>query len=546
MTMDVEFELDRDELVKVFTLEANEHLDAMEEGLVALESQPDDVETLATIFRGAHTVKGGALSLGFDGLGELAHAVENLLEKLRSHALAVRCDTVSLLLRSVDALRVELAAGLDGALALGPQHRAMLAELERQAAGGAEAASPTLTAPPEFQPRRHDDIAEERARTLRVDVNKLDRMLDLAGEAAVARGRLRQILERLGVGAASALEAHLEAERLSLDLQEMVMKVRMVPIGPSFRRFSRAVRDMAGSHGKLAHLIIEGEEVEVDTRVIEQLSDPLMHMVRNAIDHGIETPEKRRAAGKDESGTLLLKAYHEGSTVIIKLVDDGAGLSRERILSRALERGLIEEGARPGDAQLFELVFRPGFSTAETVSDLSGRGVGMDVVRRNIEALHGTVTLDSPLGQGTTVTIRLPLTLAIIRSFGVSVGDETYLIPIEHVVECVALPEADRLNRKPRGVISLREEPLPYLRFGNAGAVSREHVVVVRSGDERAGLVVDRLHGESQTVIKPLGAMFKEIPGVAGSAIQASGKVALILDVPGLLRENLRQQATVA
>lgn len=546
MTMDVEFDLDRDELVKVFTLEAHEHLDAMEEGLVLLESHPEDAETLATIFRGAHTVKGGALSLGFDGLGELAHAVESLLEKLRSHTLALQSEMVSLLLRSVDALRVELAAGIDGAVALGSEHRAILLDLDRCAGGMADPRPATPDPSPEFQRRRHDDLAEERARTLRVDVNKLDRMLDLAGEAAVARGRLRQLLERLGVGAAEALEAHLEAERLSLDLQEMVMKVRMVPIGPSFRRFSRAVRDMASSHGKQAHLIIDGEEVEVDTRVIEQLSDPLMHMVRNAIDHGIETPEARRAAGKDEAGTLILRAYHEGSTVIIKLVDDGAGLSRERILARAQSRGLIEEGARPGDAQLFELVFRPGFSTAERVSDLSGRGVGMDVVRRNIEALHGTVTLDSPPGQGTTVTIRLPLTLAIIRSFGVTVGEETYLIPIEHVVECLALPESDRVNRKARGVISLRDEPLPYLRFGTAAELSREHVVVVRSGDERVGLVVDRLHGESQTVIKPLGAMFKEIPGVAGSAIQASGKVALILDVPGLLRENMRLQAAVA
>lgn len=545
MSMDEAFELDRDELLRIFTTEAHEHLDAMEQGLVALEGQPGDPETIATIFRGAHTVKGGALSLGFDGLGELAHAVEGLLERVRSGDLAPRADLVTLLLRSVDGLRVELAAGIAGAAALASEHRTMVEELRRRTEGKCEAAA---FAPPGLERRRGDDLAEERARTLRVDVHKLDHMLDLAGESAIARGRLRQILERMG--ASEALEAHLEAERLSLELQEMVMKVRMVPIGPSFRRFSRAVRDLAASHGKDARLIVEGEDVEVDTRVIEQLSDPLMHMVRNAIDHGIETPEVRAQAAKDPTGTIILRAYHEGSSVIIKLIDDGAGLSRERIQKRAHERGLLDEGARPGDAQLFDLVFRPGFSTAETVTDMSGRGVGMDVVRRNIEALHGTVSLDSPPGHGTTVSIRLPLTLAIIRSFGVTVGQETYLIPMEHVVECVALPEAHRHAQKTRGVIALRGEPLPYLRFGNfrrdTPEVFREHVVVVQSGEDRVGLVVDRLYGESQAVIKPLGAMFKEIPGVSGSAIQANGRVALILDVPGLLRENLRQQAQVA
>jgi two-component system chemotaxis sensor kinase CheA len=577
MSLLPDFEIDRDELARVFMVEAREHLDAMEHGLMALEHDPDDPETIATIFRGAHTVKGGALSMGLDGLGELAHSVESLLERIRSGSLNPMPNHITLLLRSVDALRSELAAGLSqGSTSLDPAHRGLRDEIEKCAAArrpraskAKEGAGPAVEAagfepsaprpasedvdPPaaatnsgETPRRRREDIAEERARTLRVDVAKLDRMLDVAGESAIARGRLRQILERLG--AREALEAYSEAERLSLDLQEMVMKARMVPIGSAFRRFVRTVRDLAQSHGKMARLVIEGAEVEVDTRVIEELSDPLMHMVRNALDHGIESPEERRGAGKDPTGTLILRAAHEGSSVVIQLVDDGAGLARDRIRRRARQHGLIGENDILSDAQLFELLFRPGFSTTEVVTDLSGRGVGMDVVRRNIEALHGTVSLESPSNGGTVVTIRLPLTLAIIQGFRVSMGNETYFIPIEHVVECVAMPESERVSRRNAGVISLRGEPLPYLRYGgeNDSAAVREHVVVVRDGEDRAGLVVDAIFGEGQTVIKPLGVMFKEIPGVAGSAIQANGRVALILDVPGLLRRSHRRSAEFA
>jgi two-component system, chemotaxis family, sensor kinase CheA len=550
MSLPSEFELDRDELTRIFTVEGREHLDAMEQGLMALEHDPDDPETIATIFRGAHTLKGGALSMGLDALGELAHSIESLLERVRSGVLFPRRDLVTVLLRGVVALRAELKDGLSGSLTLRPEHRTLMSEVDgwasKSASGRSDAqpdgagaeGSTGASAGAGFR-RRREDLAEERARTLRVDVLKLDRMLDVAGESAIARGRLRQILERLG--AREALEAYSEAERLGMDLQEMVMKARMVPIGGAFRRFGRVLRDLAQTNGKLARLVIEGEDVEVDTRVIEQLTDPLMHMVRNAVDHGIEAPVERARAGKDPTGTLVLRAFHEGSSVVIKLTDDGAGLSRDRILRRARQKGLVEEAATPSDAQLFDLLFRPGFSTTEVVTDLSGRGVGMDVVRRNIEALHGTVSLESPASGGTLVTIRLPLTLAIIQGFRVATGDETYLIPIEHVVECVAMPEDERAARRDSGVISLRGEPLPYFRFGapSSGTCAlREHVVVVRDGAAQAGIAVDSIFGESQTVIKPLGVMFKEIPGVAGSAVQANGRVALILDVPGLLRRH--------
>jgi two-component system chemotaxis sensor kinase CheA len=381
-----------------------------------------------------------------------------------------------------------------------------------------------------------------------VDVAKLDRMLDLSGEIAIARGRLAELLERGEASHAEILEAHRETDRLYLDLQELIMKARMVPIGPSFHQHLRTVRDVATSHGKQARLVVEGEEVEVDTAVVEYVRDPLTHMVRNALDHGIETPEVRRAAGKDPAGRLTLRAFHEAGSMVIQVEDDGAGLDRDRIARKAVATGLAAEAARFSDEDLARIVFEPGFSTAERVTELSGRGVGMDVVRRNVEALRGSVDITSERGKGTTVTIRVPLTLAIIQGFKVGIGDEAYILPLDAVVECLELPASETASPAAHGVVNLRGKPLPYLRlrdhFGLEGQrPARENVVVVQHGGLSAGIVVDALHGESSTVIKPLGTMFKGIPGVAGSSILGNGRVALILDIAGILRETLRRVA---
>jgi len=373
-------------------------------------------------------------------------------------------------------------------------------------------------------------------------------MLDLSGEIAIARGRLAEMLERGEASHSELLEAHRETDRLYLDLQELIMKARMVPIGPSFHQHLRTVRDVATLRGKQARLVIEGEEVEVDTAVVEYVRDPLMHMVRNALDHGIEAPEARSAAGKDPCGRLLLRAFHEAGSMVIQVADDGKGLDKKRIAEKAAAMGLVPEGARLSDEDIARVLFEPGFSTAEKVTDISGRGVGMDVVRRNVEALRGSVSIESELGKGTTVTIRVPLTLAIIQGFKVGIGDEAYILPLDAVVECLELPPEETASARPCGVVNLRGKPLPYLRlrdhFSLAGArPPRENVVVVQHGAQTAGVVVDALHGESSTVIKPLGTMFKGIPGVAGSSILGNGRVALIMDVAGLLREALRRAA---
>jgi two-component system chemotaxis sensor kinase CheA len=382
-----------------------------------------------------------------------------------------------------------------------------------------------------------------RARTLRVDVETLDRLLDLAGEMAVGRGRLKGALEALPGGSAQvATEIHSEADRLHADLQELVMKARMEPLGPTFQRFARTVRDLGTALGKETRLLIEGEDVEVDTKIIEHIRDPLTHLVRNALSHGLEAPADRVARGKDPRGLISLRAFRETGGIVIEVADDGFGLSRERIAQRARELGLLTEAEGVTETILQDLIFEPGFSTASAVTEVSGRGVGLDVVRRNVEALRGSVRVVSREGLGTTFTIRLPLSISIIPGFAVRAGFETFILPLEAVLECLELPESGLTGKDGTGVVSLRGEALPCRRlrdrFGFGGErPAREFVVVVQQDGRRLGLVVDTLLGESQTVLKPLGRLFRGLPGIAGSAILGSGRIALVVDLPDLFRE---------
>jgi two-component system, chemotaxis family, sensor kinase CheA len=316
-------------------------------------------------------------------------------------------------------------------------------------------------------------------------------------------------------------------------------------VGPLFRSFHRTVRDLALERGKRAELVLDGEDAELDTAVLEAIHEPLVHMIRNAMDHGLEAPAARRAAGKREMATLRLSAAHRFGHVELRLSDDGAGLDRARILARAREKGLVAESATPADAELFRLILLPGFSTAEKVSELSGRGVGMDVVRRAVDSLRGSLIIESEPGGGTSITVRLPLTMSIIAGLTVEVGAETYVLPLDSVIECVELPASER-SEDLAGVIDLRGEPLPYLRLRGWFAVEgdvprRENVVVVRHGARHAGVAVDTLTGDAQTVIRPLGTIFQGLPGVTGSAILSDGRVALILDPAEIIERAVRQ-----
>jgi len=544
--------LDRAELLQIFTAESEENLREMEVSFVQLESAPQDEETLQAIFRAAHTIKGNAAGLGFPALAKFAHGVEDVLDGLRTGAMVLTTPLATILLQTVDALRQLVAAAVKGADELLPEHLELLEDLMVEGGGGQHSGVAQSESKKERRGgqsrRRADQSGGMRAQTLRVEIEKLDRMLNLTGEIAVARERLAGLLEDTDHAKQleDILEAHRAADRLFMDLQEEVMKIRMVPLGPTFRQFVRTVRDVATAQGKLAYVELAGEDVDVDMNVIEHLRDPLTHIVRNAVDHGIEEPERRRELGKDQRGRLSLQAWHEGGSIVIKVQDDGAGLERSKVIERARAMGYTADFDKLNDHELFRLILEPGFSTASEVTEFSGRGVGMDVVRRNVEALRGVISIESRAGVGTTITIRLPLTLAIIRGFAVGVNEETYIMPLDAVIECIELPRDGSEEFASRGVINLRGQALPYVRLRDCFRLGgqpteRENVLVLRHHDQRVGLVVDRLFGENQTVIKPLSRTLGELPGVSGSAILGNGRVALILEVEGLLREALRQ-----
>ena len=530
-------EFDLTELVETFVAEAIEDIAALEAGLLALETAPDDGDLRLELQRHAHTLKGNASCVGMQAITDFAHAYEELLERITEGAIAVDGPLVDLLLSGIDTFR-RLVDERENA-ALTAADRALVAALRD---GRGAAASPHVTADDAPVAPRAARVAE---RSVRVSATKLNRMLDLAGEIAIARGRVRDLLGKMNADG-GLLEVERQVDQLQGELQELIMRARMVPIGPMFRQYERTVRDVAATLGKNARLVTIGDDVELDTSAVELLREPLTHMIRNAIDHGLETSSVRVANGKSPVGHITLEAQHEAGSVVIRISDDGAGLDREAIAARA-GAGAVS------DADLDRLIFEPGFSTADEVTELSGRGVGMDVVRRAIEALRGTISIATARGAGTTFTIRLPLTLAVIDGFGVRAGDETYLVPLDHVVECVELPAANRSDDA-TGVLLLRDEVVPYVRlrhhFGVGGsAPARENVLIVQVNGQvsgqlhggsqhamKAGLAVDELHGASQAVIKPLGGYFHSVPGISGSSILGNGRVALILDTPAILR----------
>lgn len=532
--------IDRQAVLQVFRAESSEALSRVENAVVALEREPDDKQLLHDIFRDMHTLKGDALSLGFAWLGELAHALEDLLDAARAGQVAVGPALVDLLLRSVDALRVVLPAALEGNEQSRDEHRALLAEI---------LALLRSSTPRQLRPAVGGGVlwAEERsaatnsAETLRVDVKKLDRMLVLAGEIAISRGQARQLLEeRGGAAVKEALDLQLEIDRQFLDLQELLMSARLVPLAPVLDQLQRVVRDAALSAQKFIEFQVIADGVELDTAVAERIRAPLAHMIRNAVDHGIELSDRRAALGKPGHGTITIEARRDGSSIVIQVKDDGAGLDRNKIAERARAMALVKEPERLADSELFALIFAPGFSTASAVTELSGRGVGMDVVRRNVDALRGTVTIDSYENRGTTFTIRLPLTLTIIEGLVVGADAESYVIPLSSVLECLELNSLSSDASGVRGVANIRGEAVPYVRlrglFGLGGvAAARENIVLVCGLGRKLGLVVDTLLGGAQTVVKPLGRMFREVRAVSGSAILGNGRVALILDVAALL-----------
>ena len=391
---------------------------------------------------------------------------------------------------------------------------------------------------------RQTQVSEKQAvesRLIRVQADKLDQLIGLVGEMVIAgastnllaqRSRQRELVESTSV-----------LSRLVEAIRDSALKLRMVQIGETFNRFQRVVRDASQELGKAIELTISGAETELDKSVVEKIGDPLMHLVRNAMDHGIEPTAVREKMGKNPCGRVTLNAYHDSGSIVIEVSDDGGGLPRDKILNKAIERGLVAPGATLTDQEITNLIFEPGFSTADKVTNISGRGVGMDVVRRNIQSLRGTVTVVSHEGSGTTFSIRLPLTLAIIDGFLVGVGKSSFIIPLDLVIECIELRDATT----DRDFINLRGEVLPFVRLRGMFSIVapeplRENIVVVQYGGQKVGIVVDQLLGEFQTVIKPLSNIFRHLRGIAGSTILGTGDVALILDVPSLVQRTERNE----
>jgi two-component system chemotaxis sensor kinase CheA len=396
---------------------------------------------------------------------------------------------------------------------------------------------PVVEAALEKQKQVKDNKRSE-ASLIRVDAEKLDELINLVGELIIAGAGTNLIARKAGM--ADLIESTATLSRLVEEVRDSALALRMVQIGATFNRFTRVVRDVSKELGKDIDLVISGAETELDKTVVEKIGDPLTHLVRNAMDHGIEPADLRLARGKPAKGTLKLNAYHDAGSIVIEVSDDGGGLNKEKILGKAIERGLVSEGTVLSDKEIYNLIFEAGFSTADAVSNLSGRGVGMDVVRSNIMALRGSIDLDSVPERGSTIRIRLPLTLAIIDGFMVGIGNAAYVIPLDMVVECVELRAWQHDGNGQ--CLNLRGEVLPYRRLRDhfdidVGTVARENVVVVRYGERKAGLVVDKLMGEFQTVIKPLGRLFKGEKSIGGFTILGSGEVALIVDVPGLMAQ---------
>ena len=389
----------------------------------------------------------------------------------------------------------------------------------------------------EKQQKQRDGVADDN-RFIRVHADRLDEVINLLGELVIAGAGASLLARQSRHG--TLIEANQQITRLVEEIRNGTLQLRMVPIGETFARFRRVVRDTAAELGKDVLLEIVGGDTELDKSVVERIADPLMHLVRNALDHGLETPEQRAAAGKPAQGKLTLSACHESGSILIRIHDNGRGIQRDKVLQRAWERGLVEQGVTPPDVDILKLIFEAGFSTAEKVSNLSGRGVGMDVVRRNIEALRGSVTLTSEPGQGSHIELRLPLTLAIIDGFLVGVGPSKFIFPLDAVVEVIETRStASAVDARGRSVVELRGQVLPVVSLRGLYALDsaepeRSSVVVIRSGGARYGVLVDQLLGQHQTVIKPLGRMFRSLRGMSGSSILGNGEVALIFDVSSL------------
>ena len=540
-----------DEIVAEFLVESYESLDRLDRDLLALERDPHSREVLASIFRTMHTIKGTCGFLGFAKLERIAHAAESLLAGLRDGSLSITPQTAGVLLATGDVMRLILrqieATGTDGE----DDHDGLVEDLGRLRGappGVSPAVPPAPGAQPEPQPVRSGPDRSVGLRsavtetTVRVDVNVLDRLMTLVGELVLARNQLAALAsDRADPSLASATQS---VDRITAELQEGVTKTRLQPIRTAWATLPRVARDLAVALDKRVRIETDGDDTELDRSIIEAIKDPLTHIVRNAVDHGIEGPEARVAAGKAEEGAVIVRAYHEGGQVTIEVADDGAGIDLNAVRTKAVELASVtpEQAKRMSEREALDLLFLPGLSTADEVTTVSGRGVGMDVVRTNIERIGGSIDLSSRRGEGTIFKIRIPLTLAIIPVLIVTSRDERFAIPQANLLELVGVVPGsiEILHEVP--VYRLRDRLLPVVSLArelHLGGDDEESpagrfLVVLQADDRRFGLLVDGLSDPSEIVVKPLGAQLHGLEVFAGATILGTGRVGLILDVVGL------------
>ena len=565
-------------LIEEFLLESEELLESMDQDMVLLESHPQDAEILNRIFRAVHTIKGTSGFLGFDPVVRLSHQAEDVLNVLRRGEIKVTRRIMDALLQSRDQLGVMMRDVRQGGLRKYSLDT-LLAELAQaqSQANGAEKARPdkigafggeplrvvevvepaqlsvafAVPAPPPLTPAKTEaaKTPDSTGHTLRVDVGKLDELVNLIGELVLERNRLTQISRDLAEQPedprvlAEALS--LSASRLSFitdELQTTGLKTRMVPIETVFRKFPRLVRDVANSLGKEVDLVVRGEDTELDKTMVELIGDPLIHLVRNSLDHGLEMPDRRVATGKPRKGTIRLEARQEGDQIVISIRDDGAGIDPDRIARKAIEKGLVtaERVRSLSKSEILDFIFLPGFSTAETITNLSGRGVGMDVVHSNLKKMNGSIQLETELGQGTTVLLKLPLTLAILPVLLVRVREDVYALPLRSVVETARIQRREVHKIEGGEILHLRDRTLPLLRLGRIFSQPESvegdgRAVILGLGERRVALLVDQLLGQESTVIKPLSSLFHNIACLAGATISGDGRVRLVLDPAGIL-----------
>lgn len=540
----------------IFVEEARELLRDCEECMLQLESTPSDAQLLHRIFRNAHTFKGTGAMLGLESMAEFAHELETLLAKLRDGLAAVDRGVVDILLAGVDVLRSYVAETAGGPAVERAHRDSVLARLRAvdDRTGGLLPESPASRFTPEphtpgaASPRPRMPAGEESATSIRVPIEKVDRLVNLVGELVTTQSAISMLVGNYDESKLPEVrEVVAQMDRYCREMQERVLGVRMLPVRTVFSRFLRVVRDLCAITGKRIELRMSGEDTELDKTVLERITDPLTHLIRNAVDHGVEAPSERAAGGKPSTAVLSLRAYQKGGRIFIEVSDDGRGLNRKRITDRAKERGLIPPDARLTDAQTDELIFLPGFSTAEHVTELSGRGVGMDVVLKNVQALKGTISISSAPGAGTSFQIKLPLTLAILDGLALRVGMQVFIAPLVTVVELVTTRA--RLVRTLVGggsLVDVRGEFMPLIRAhdffrvrGQIDASDDGILVVIDAGDRRVALLVDEVLGQCQVVQKSLEQHYRSVHGIAGATILGDGRVALILDPTALRQLNV-------